>query len=243
MLAAIVIPVVLKLLNPSEALFLWKVNRFDFGVWLVACLATMLLGVRNGLAIAVCVSLLIVIYEASYPPTSVMGRLPGTTMYRNVKQYPETERYDGVVIFRVDAPLFFANTQHVREKLIKYERAAEREMAEAQSSVTQVRYIIWNLSSVPHIDTTALFILLDLCVTYKARGVRLCFSNPTLSVMESLESCGLEEKVGRKHIFVSTHDALTYCLERLDQRERISVQEMAEEVDVEQGTDGAKTHA
>ena len=91
-LAAIVISGVIGLFDYEEAIYLWKVHRFDFCVWLIACVGTMFLGVEIGLAIAVGVSLLLVIYESAYPHTAVLGRLPGTTVYRNVKQYPEAER-------------------------------------------------------------------------------------------------------------------------------------------------------
>lgn len=101
----------------------------------------MFLGVEIGLAIAVSVSLLLVTYESAYPHTAVLGRLPGTTVYRNVKQYPDAERYDGIVMVRIDAPIYFANTQNVREKIMKYERLAEEQLVERNGSVKyMVRY-------------------------------------------------------------------------------------------------------
>ena len=93
-LAAIVISGVLGLLDYEEAISLWRVHKFDFGVWMTAFTGTLFLGVEVGLAIAVGVSLLIVIYESAYPHTSVLGRLPGTNTYRNVKQYPGAVRYE-----------------------------------------------------------------------------------------------------------------------------------------------------
>ena len=114
-LAAIVISGVMGLFDYEEAKYLWKVHKFDFGVWMTAFLGTLFLGVEIGLAIAVCVSLLIVVYESAYPHTSVLGRLPGTNVYRNVKQYPDAERYDGIVVVRNEAPNNFANAQKGRD--------------------------------------------------------------------------------------------------------------------------------
>jgi len=82
----------------EEALHLYKVHKFDFTVWMVAFFGTMFLGIKVGLGISVVVSLLIVIYESANPHIAVLGRLPGTSMYRNVEQYPEVEWYDGLVI-------------------------------------------------------------------------------------------------------------------------------------------------
>jgi sulfate transporter 4 len=155
-LAAIVISGVLGLLDYEEAMYLWRVHKFDFGVWVTACLGTMFLGVEIGLAIAVGVSLLIVIYESAYPHTIVLGRLPGTTVYRNVKQYPETERYDGIVMVRIDAPIYFANVQNIRDKIRKYRLVAAAELAERNGDV---KYIILEMAPVSHIDTSALHIL------------------------------------------------------------------------------------
>ena len=114
-LAAIVISGVLGLLDYPEAIYLWNVHKFDFLVWTVSCLGTMFLGVEIGLIIAVVLSILIILFESAYPHTAVLGRLPGSTVYRNVKQYDEAEQYQGVVICRIDAPLYFANTQYIRD--------------------------------------------------------------------------------------------------------------------------------
>jgi len=114
-LAAIVISGVLGLMDYEEAFYLWRVNKFDWLVWTVSCCGTMFLGVEIGLMIAVGLSLLLVLYESAYPHTAVLGRLPGSTVYRNVKQYPKAELYDAIVLCRIDAPIYFANTQYIRE--------------------------------------------------------------------------------------------------------------------------------
>jgi len=176
----------------------------------------MFLGVEIGLAIAVGVSLLLVIYESAYPHTAVLGRLPGTTVYRNVKQYPEAERYDGIVMVRIDAPIYFANTQNVRDKLIKYEQKAEQELADRGDEETGIQFIILELSPVSHVDTSALHILHDMLGNYKERGIQLCFANPSAQVMERFISSGLADKVGREHIFVSIQDAANCCLTQMD---------------------------
>ena len=241
-LAAVVINGVLGLLDYQEAMYLWKVYKFDFWVWMVACMTTMFLGVEIGLAISVGVSLLLVIYESAYPHTAQLGRLPGTAVYRNVKQYPETERYDGIVMVRIDAPIYFANSQYVRDKLRKYEVAAERELVERGSKIG-VKFIILELSPVSHVDTSALHILQDMCNTYKGRGIQLCFCNPSAQVMERFLVSGLAEEVGRDHFFVAVQDAVTFCLNQMDHasERETSVVFVDEDVDLE-GQDVASEH-
>lgn len=208
-LAAIVISGVVSLVDFDEAIYLWKVHKFDFGVWLFAFIGTLFLGVELGLGIAVGLSLLLVIFESAYPHTAILGRLPGTTEYRNIKNYRQAEKYDGIVIVRVDAPIYFANTQNIREKIQKYEhRSAENNK--------EVQFIIIEFSAVAHIDTSALHTIHEMNNNYLKRNIRLCITNPNAKVMERLVSSGLAEEIGMDHIFVSTHDAVNFCLNEMD---------------------------
>jgi sulfate transporter 4 len=237
-LAAIVISGIVGLIDYHEAIYLWKVHRFDLGVWMTACLGTMFLGVEIGLAIAVGVSLLIVIYESAYPHISVLGRLPGTSIYRNVKQYPQGECYDGIVIVRIDAQLYFANAQNVRDAIHKYRLHAQEELDQSNATTatcttsssaaaaastgiggratSTVRYIILDLAPVGSVDTSAMHILTDMYETYLSRGEQLCFSNPNPKVMERMMLSGFADKVGRRHFFCSLQDAVHYCLDEMD---------------------------
>lgn len=218
-LAAIVISGVLGLLDYEEAIYLWRVHKFDFLVWMVSFCGTMFLGVEIGLVIAVGLSLLLVLYESAYPHTAVLGRLPGSTVYRNVKQYPEAERYEGIMLCRVDAPIYFANTQYIREKLQKYEKRYE------QRSSFPLKFVIVDMSPVSYIDTSALHIMEDIRQDYESRGITLCLSNPSRMVMHRLVLDGLSDKVGHENIFVSTHDAVSAYLRLLSQAD-VDIEDM-----------------
>ena len=85
-LASIVISSVVNLVAIGEAKHLWKVRKQDFFLWVLAFLGTLFLGVLNGLAVAVGASLIIVLYESVRPQIAVLWKLPGTAIYRNVKQ-------------------------------------------------------------------------------------------------------------------------------------------------------------
>ena len=231
-LAAVVISGVLSLVDYAEAVYLWRVHKFDFSVWMVAFIGTLFLGVEMGLGLSVGISLLLVIFESAYPHTAVLGRLPGTHQYRNIKQYPDAELYDGIVLVRVDAPIYFANTQHVRDKIQKYySRAEERlhvdhhsqhnntdsENNPLQNEVQRVQFVVLELNPVSHIDTSALHTLHEMNSTFqKESGIQLCLSNPNPRVMQRLVQSGLADEIGRDHIFVSLHDAVHYCLDHMD---------------------------
>lgn len=203
----------------EEAIYLWKVHRFDFGVWNFAFLGTLFLGVELGLLISVGLSLFLVIFESAYPHTAILGRLPGTTEYRNIKNYRQAERYDGVVVVRVDAPIYFANTQSVREKVQKYVNKEVASLEYRKKPDPTVHFVIIELSACSHVDTSALHILKDMIKIYKHRNIQLCFSNPNGTVMHRFIQSGLVTQLGEDYIFVSTHDAMDYCLAAMHTKE------------------------
>jgi len=221
-LAAIVISGVLGLVDFAEAMYLWKANKFDFAVWLTACGGTLLAGVEVGLAIAVTVSLLLVLYESAYPQTDVLGRLPGTRDYRDQQQYPKAEVYDGILIVSLRAPFYFANAQNVRERIRQLERQQQQRECQRRrqsgSAADEVHFILLELSAVSHIDTTAIHQLDSMVEEYRSRGQELVLSNPSLKVVGQLEASGLLETIGEDLLFASLHDAVSWCLHELDQR-------------------------
>lgn len=219
-LASIIISGVVSLVDSDEAIYLWKVHRFDFGVWVFAFLGTLFLGVELGLGIAIAVSLMLVIFESAYPHTAILGRLPGTTEYRNIKNYRQAERYDGILVVRIDAPIYFANTQNISDKVDKYEDRAKKSLVTRDQAVKSVQFIIIEFSAVAHIDTSALHMLHDMHRTYFNRNIRLCLTNPNAKVVQRLLSSGLVDEIGREHIFVSTHDAVNFCLTAMDSDEK-----------------------
>jgi MFS superfamily sulfate permease-like transporter len=229
-----------------EAIYLYKVHKFDFAVWVIAFLGTLFLGVQTGLTIAVGISLFLVIWESAYPHIAELGRLPGTTMYRNVKQYEgacvefvavthlsslflrppyhlsrlvmsDAERYDDVVIVRVDAPIYFANAANVRDEIRKYKRQSQEELQQTDPNM-KVQFIILDMSPMSRVDTTGLHMLEDMNMTQKGLQTQLCICNPSIEVTDRLLMSGLADKLGRQHIFSSFVDAVQWCLNDMDTR-------------------------
>ncbi|CAB4301087.1 unnamed protein product [Prunus armeniaca] len=125
-LAAIVISAVIGLVDYEEAIFLWGVNKKDFLLWTITSTTTLFLGIEIGVLVGVGVSLAFVIHESANPHIAVLGRLPGTTVYRNTQQYPEAYTYNGIVIVRIDAPIYFANISYIKDRLREYEVEVDR---------------------------------------------------------------------------------------------------------------------
>ena len=204
-LAAIIISGVQGLLDFWEAFFLFKINKMDFLVWLVSFTCTLFLGAEYGLGIAVGLALLHVIYESAFPNVPALGRLPGTTVYRNVKQYPQAIRAPQVMIMRVDAPMYFANCSHIRDRVLGQVRAA----------APGARFFIMEMSPVSRIDATAVHMMRDLRTLLKDRGVTLILSNPSSAVIRGLEKAKALEEIGAANLFVRVHDAALHCLHEI----------------------------
>merc|ERR1712151_884099 len=111
-------------------------------------------------------------------------------IYRNIKQYPDAETCDSMVLCRIDAPVYFANAQYVRDKINKYVKNAEKK------SEDEVKFVIVDMSPVSHVDTTAMHILNDLYKDYKSKDKQLCFCNPSVSVHDAVDSCLIQLEEG-----------------------------------------------
>ncbi|GJP47257.1 hypothetical protein CLOM_g6468 [Closterium sp. NIES-68] len=237
-LAAVVVNAVHGLVDLQEPLFLWRVEKKDLVLWLCAFLGTLLLGLETGVLISVALSLVFVIHESANPHMAVLGRLPGTTVYRNVKQYRDAYTYRGVVILRIDAPIYFANVDYIKERLRKYELqrvawwkdgssgSSGGRLASSGSSaganglaVMDLRFLILEMSPVTYIDSTAVHALKELYNEYKARDIQLCFSNPSPKVMLTMARAGFPDLIGRQWYFVRIHDAVQVCLALLEETE------------------------
>lgn len=116
-LAAIIIVAVFGLINFKEAIFLWKANQLDFCLMLATFLATLLLGIEQGIIIGVSLSLIILIFRTSRPYVAELGKVPNANFYRNKERFSEVIIDEDILVFRFDAQLFYANSNYFREKV------------------------------------------------------------------------------------------------------------------------------
>ncbi|KAL3138605.1 hypothetical protein ABBQ32_006371 [Trebouxia sp. C0010 RCD-2024] len=209
-LGAIVISAIVSLFNYSEWFFLWKINKFDWLVFNAAWLGVMFAGVEIGLAISIGLSVVIVLYKTGFPHHAVLGRLPGTTVYRNVKQYPEAREQEGMLLVRIDSPIYFANVAPIREAFDKYQKRAEAQMA---AKGGKLLFIIVDLSPVTDIDASAVHFLMEWVRNLKANSIQPVFSNPARQVVRLFEAARLPQVIGEEFMSVRMHDAVTYCQE------------------------------
>ncbi|KAL3523767.1 hypothetical protein ACH5RR_016601 [Cinchona calisaya] len=213
-LAAIVISAVIGLVDYDEAIFLWRVDKKDLLLWMITCTTTLFLGIEIGVLIGVGVSLAFVIHESANPHIAVLGRLPGTTVYRNIKQYPEAYTYKGIVIVRVDAPIYFANISYIKDRLREYEFEIDDSTSRGPE-VARIYFVIIEMAPVTYIDSSAVQALKDLHQEYKSRDIQIAISNLNRDVLLTLTRSGVVDLIGKEWYFVRVHDAVQVCLQHV----------------------------
>ncbi|WP_457651614.1 SulP family inorganic anion transporter [Rhodocaloribacter sp.] len=196
-LAAIVMVAVVGLIDLKEAQFLWRVKRQDFYLLLLTFLATLSLGIEQGILVGVAASLVLVIQQSSRPHTAVMGRLPGTKTYRNIERNPEAVTRSDLIILRVDAALYFANVSYFKDKLREIEEKAPA-----------LRAVVIDAYPMNRIDSSAAHALLEIIEDAQRRGIRFYFAGVKGPVMDVLERAGIADRIGRDHFFMEVHDAV-----------------------------------
>ncbi|CAK8540985.1 unnamed protein product [Lathyrus sativus] len=213
-LAAIVISAVIGLVDYDEAIFLWRVDKKDFLLWTITSTMTLFLGIEIGVLVGVGASLAFVIHESANPHIAVLGRLPGTTVYRNVKQYPEAYTYNGIVIVRIDAPIYFANISYLKDRLREYEVVVDSSTRRGPE-VERISFVILEMAPVTYVDSSAVQALKDLYQEYKLRDIQIAISNPNPDILLTLSKSGLVELIGKEWYFVRVHDAVQVCLQHV----------------------------
>ncbi|KAI1888100.1 hypothetical protein AGOR_G00181570 [Albula goreensis] len=107
------------LMQVREIPYLWRKDRPDCVVWIVTCIASILLGLDLGLAVGLGVELLTVVFRTQFPRCCLLANIKGTDIYKDRKDYLCLYEPDGVVIFKIPSPIFFANIEFFRGKLVE----------------------------------------------------------------------------------------------------------------------------
>ncbi|XP_052188214.1 sulfate transporter 4.1, chloroplastic-like isoform X2 [Diospyros lotus] len=213
-LAAIVISAVIGLVDYDEAIFLWRVDKKDFLLWSITSATTLFFGIEIGVIIGVGVSLAFVIHESANPHVAVLGRLPGTTIYRNIQQYTEAYTYNGIVIVRIDAPIYFANISYIKDRLREFEFEVDGP-AKRGPEVERVYFVIIEMAPVTYIDSSGVQTLKDLQQEYRSRDIQIAIANPNREVLLTLARSGVIDLIGKEWYFVRVHDAVQVCLQHV----------------------------
>ena len=203
-LSAIVVQAMFGLLNFAYLRQLFRIDRGEFAYAMTALFGVLVLGILQGVALGVVLSLLILIRRVSRPATAQLGRLPGTDTYRDITVRSEAETIPGLLIFRFDAPIIFANAGYFADKVRRF-------IAEAGMPVRQV---LVPAQQINHIDSTGADQLGKLQAELGAKGILLSFAEVKSALLEAMRRTGLEERIGADNFYESIHDGVQAFLQR-----------------------------
>jgi high affinity sulfate transporter 1 len=196
-LAAVVIAASLSLADLPGTLRLWRQRRVEFLLSITAFLGVALLGVLQGIAVAVALSILNVFRRAWWPYQTTLGRVPGMPGHHDRQLHPEAKELPGLVIFRFDAPLFFANARTFRDQI--------RGLAAADP---RPQWIVIAAEPITDVDTTAADMLADLDEELNAAGTSLVFAELKDPVRVKLERYELIGPLDPHHFFATIDAAI-----------------------------------
>jgi sulfate permease, SulP family len=198
-LAAIVIAAMLHLTKPRYLGDLFIRSRWEFTTAMIVFVAELTLGVMQGIALGVALSLLILIYLASHPHGAILGQLPGTEAYRDIRRHPEARTFPGLLIWRIGGDLFFASIGHI-------ETALKRSLAEIRPPVERV---LLDFSSVNYIDVSACDELIRFFRELKSRSVTVAFARVRDPVRQRMQLGKIEAVVGPGDFYERITDGVT----------------------------------
>ena len=197
-LGAVVIAACISLVDVRGVTRLWSLRRGEFVLSVVCFLGVALFGVIQGIFIAIALALFGFIWRAWWPYDAVLGRVEGLEGYHDITRYPQAGRKNGLVLFRWDAPLFFANAEVFREHVLKA----------ISKAPTATKWVVVAAEPVTDIDITAAEMLESLDADLAKEGVTLCFAEMKDPVKDRLKRYGLYEKIGAEHFFPTLGQAV-----------------------------------
>jgi high affinity sulfate transporter 1 len=202
-LAAVVITASLSLADIPGTVRLWRQRRTEFTLSMAAFAGVALLGVLPGIAIAVALSIGNVFRRVWWPYQTVLGRAADVPGYHDVRSYPDAEQLPGCVLFRFDAPLFFANARTFRDQVRRLAR-----------SEPPPKWIVVAAEPITDVDTTAADMLEDLDEGLNAEGISLVFAELKDPVRQKIERYELTRTIDPTHFFPTLGAAVAAFRER-----------------------------
>jgi high affinity sulfate transporter 1 len=202
-LAAVVIASMIGLTEVRSVWRIYKMRPAEFWLSLGCSAGIVVLGPIQGIGLAVLAALVSFLWESWRPYSAVLAREDNLKGYHDITRYPHARRIPGLVLFRWDAPLFFANAELFQE----------RALAAVAASPTPVRWLVVAAEPVTGIDVTAADILLEMNDRLEAEGVDLVFAEMKDPVKDQMKQFGLFKKVGEAHFFPTIGQAVSSYLE------------------------------
>jgi len=202
-LAAVVIASAIGLIEIDDLRRIYRIQRWEFWLSIGCLVGVAVLGAIPGIGLAIVIAVIEFLWDGWRPHSAVLGRADGVKGYHDITRYPGARLIPGLVLFRWDAPLFFANAELFRERVLDAVAA----------SPTSVRWIVVAAEPVTSVDVTAADIVAELDQALHASGIELCFAEMKDPVKDKLKRFGLFARLGEETFFPTLGAAVGRYLE------------------------------
>ena len=197
-LAAVVIASAIGLIEVADLRRIYRIQRWEFWLSIACTIGVAVFGAIEGIGLAIVIAVIEFLWDGWRPYSAVLGQAEGVKGYHDIQRYPHASLIPGLVLFRWDAPLFFANAELFNERVLNAVAA----------SPTPVRWLVVAAEPVTSVDVTSADMLAELDDTLHAAGIKLCVAEMKDPVKDKLKRFGLFARLGESAFFPTIDDAV-----------------------------------
>jgi high affinity sulfate transporter 1 len=202
-LAAVVITSALAMFEIADLRRIYRIQQWEFWLSIGCLVGVAVLGAIPGIGLAIMIAVIEFLWDGWRPHSAVLGRVDGVKGYHDIARYPAARLVPGMVLFRWDAPLFFANAELFRDRVLDA----------VDGSPTPVRWLVVGAEPITSVDVTSADVLDELDATLHKAGVDLCFAEMKDPVKDKLKRFGLFSRLGEQRFFATLGEAVSHYLE------------------------------
>lgn len=195
-LASIVLVAIRGLFDFKEIKHLYKINKEEFFVAMIALIGVLIFGILKGVLLAAIVTLLLLLKATSNPNVAFLGRIPNTKRYTDLERHPDNEIISGVLIVRIESAILYFNSENIKEQI----------WLKLNSETSPIKTVILDLNSSPHVDISGARFLKQLFIDLKEKNIFLKIAEARSEVRDILRAENLEDLLGHISRFVSVDD-------------------------------------
>ncbi|GJN17857.1 hypothetical protein PR202_gb04960 [Eleusine coracana subsp. coracana] len=217
-LSAIIIVAMVGLIKVKEFCHLYKVDKFDFFICMVAFVGVVFFTMVIGLSASVGLSVVRALLHVARPITCKLGSIAGSDIFRDVRHYPHARNIPGVLVLQLGSPIYFVNAGYLRERILRW---VEDEENACKIDGHDLQYVVFDLGGttkfllilrVTSMDNTGIGMLVEVHKGLERKGIRIALTNPRLEVTEKLVLFGfIKDIIGEEWVFLTIKDAITAC--------------------------------
>ena len=202
-LAAVVIAAAIGLFEVADLKRIYRIQQWEFWLSMVCFVGVAVLGAIPGIGLAIAIAIAEFLWDGWRPHSAVLGRAHGVKGYHDITRYPDARLIPGLVLFRWDAPLFFANAEFFKERVLDA----------VAKSPTPVRWLVVAAEPVTSVDVSAGDTVAELDEALHAQGIEFCFAELKDPVKDKLKRFGLFSQLGEQFFFPTVGAAVSSYLE------------------------------